>query len=162
MLSIIILGIFTLLCLAISFFVDRKKTFLALKKAFTMFINLLPPFLTILILVSVFLFLVPKELMIKWLGKDSGIIGMIIAALIGSISLIPGFIAYPLGKILVQNGVTYSIIAIFITTLMMVGVVTLPIENKYFGFKVVILRNSLSFVGAIIIGILVGIIWRMI
>ena len=124
-----------------------------------MFLNLLPAFLTILILVSIVLFLIPKEVLIKWLGKESGFLGMIIAALVGSISLIPGFIAYPLGKILVNSGVTYSVIAIFITTLMMVGIITLPIEKKFFGLKSALIRNAFSFIGAIIVGVLIGLLW---
>jgi hypothetical protein len=44
------------------------------------------------------------------------------------------------------------------TTLMMVGVVTLPLEIKYFGKKVAISRNILNFIAAVIIGLVVGII----
>jgi uncharacterized membrane protein YraQ (UPF0718 family) len=152
----IILIIFTVLCLVLSFIIDRKKTFLGIKKGLKMFLNILPTLFTILILVSVLLFFTPKEVLTKWLGKESGSMGMIIAAVIGSISLIPGFIAFPIGAILVKNGVSYSVIAVFITTLMMVGIVTLPLESKYFGWKVALTRNIISFAGAIIIGLAVG------
>jgi uncharacterized membrane protein YraQ (UPF0718 family) len=124
-----------------------------------MFLNILPTLFTILILVSILLFFTPKEVLTKWLGKESGSMGMIIAAIIGSISLIPGFIAFPLGAILIKNGVSYSVIAVFITTLMMVGIVTLPLESKYFGWKAAVSRNILSFAGAIIIGLAVGVLW---
>src|SRR4030065_2890274 len=108
MLSILILSSFTIICLIASFIADRKKTYEALKRGLKMFLNLLPPFITILILVSILLYFTPNEVLIKWFGKESGISGMILAALIGSISLIPGFIAYPLGSILSKNGVSYS------------------------------------------------------
>jgi len=104
----------------------------------------------------VFLYLVPNETIVRWLGKGSGLKGISIAAGVGSISLIPGFIAYPLASILLKAGVSYEILAVFITTLMMVGVLTLPVESKYFGLKVSIVRNFLSFLGAIIIGLLIG------
>jgi uncharacterized membrane protein YraQ (UPF0718 family) len=80
-----------------------------------------------------------------------------IAAILGSISLIPGFIAFPLAAILLKNGAAYNIVAVFITTLMMVGILTLPIEIKYFGVRVSILRNALSFIGALIIGLIIGV-----
>jgi uncharacterized membrane protein YraQ (UPF0718 family) len=57
-----------------------------------MFLNIIPLMLTILIIVSIILFFTPKEFLIKWLGKDSGVFGIIAAAVLGSISLIPGFI----------------------------------------------------------------------
>ena len=57
---------------------------------------------------------------------------------------------------LLRNGVSYAVIAVFITTLMMVGVLTLPIEIKYFGVKVSVLRNGLSLLGALLIGVIMG------
>jgi F0F1-type ATP synthase assembly protein I len=42
---------------------------------------------------------------------------------------------------------------------MMVGVVTLPLEIRYFGKKAAISRNALNFVAALIIGLCVG--WLM-
>ena len=89
--------------------------------------------------------LVPEPVLPRWLGRGSGWAGIASAALLGSISLIPGFIAFPLGAILVRSGVSYQVIAVFITTLMMVGILTLPLEAKYFGWKVSILRNASEF-----------------
>jgi len=147
----------TIVLLMISFFSDRKKTIAGIKRGFKMFLGILPTMLNVLILVSIFLFLVPKETLIKLLGKGSGITGFMIAAILGSISLIPGFIAFPLAAILLKNGAAYNIVAVFITTLMMVGILTLPIEIKYFGVRVSILRNALSFIGALIIGLIIGV-----
>lgn len=68
-----------------------------------MFFNILPELLNILILVSVILYFIPQSVLIHWLGRDSGIMGISIAALIGSVALIPGFIAYPLAAILLKK-----------------------------------------------------------
>ncbi len=136
---------------------DCQKTWLGIKKGLKMFLSLLPALLNILALVSIVLYLLPKETLIKWLGHDSGWLGMAVAAMLGSISLIPGFIAFPLGGILLKNGVSYQVLAVFITTLMMVGILTLPLEAKYFGMRVALLRNALSFIGAVLIGLLIGI-----
>jgi len=119
-------------------------------------LNLLPTLLIVLILVSVFLYLVPDKTIIKLLGAKSGVMGVVIAAAVGSIALIPAFIAFPLAKILLVKGVSYTVVAVFITTLIMVGVLTLPVEFKYFGKKAAIMRNVLSFLGAIIVGLLIG------
>ena len=142
----------------VSFFLDKDKTILGFKKGFKMFRNIVIPFLNILILVSLLLFIVPPQMIVKYLGADSGAIGFAIAAVIGSIMLIPGFISYPIAASLIKQGASYSTVAVFMTTLMMVGVVTLPLEIKYFGKRVAALRNVLNFVVAIIIGILIGII----
>jgi len=119
-----------------------------------MFLNLLPALLLMLALISIVLFLIPDKLLIKYMGEGSGLKGWLIAASLGSVALIPGFIAYPLCGILIKSGVAYTTIAVFITTLMMVGILTLPIEAKFFGWKISIIRNLLSFFGALFIGFL--------
>ncbi len=121
-----------------------------------MFLMLLPVLLSMLALVSIVLFLLPEETLLKFMGEESGITRWGIAALFGSVALIPGFIAYPLCGILVKSGVTYSIIAVFITTLMMTGFLTLPVEAKFFGWRVSIIRNLVSLTAALLIGLIMG------
>ncbi|MDZ7776603.1 MAG: hypothetical protein U5L09_13825 [Bacteroidales bacterium] len=48
-------------------------------------------------------------------------------------------------------------IALFITTLKMVGIMTIPVEAKYFGMKVTLIRNGLSFLGALVIGVIMAV-----
>jgi uncharacterized membrane protein YraQ (UPF0718 family) len=145
--------------LLVSLILDRKKTLMGLKKGMKMFFNIVPPFLNILILVSILLFIVPQKAIIQYLGPASGGMGFLLAAIVGSITLIPGFISYPIAAALIGQGAAYSVVAVFMTTLMMVGVVTLPLEIKYLGKKAAILRNILNFIAAIIIGLCVG--WLM-
>jgi len=152
-----ILLVMTFIALVLSLVSDRKKTVSGIKIGLKLFVGLLPTVLNILILVSIFLYLVPKETLANLLGKNFGMLGLMIAAVLGSVSLIPMFITYPLAAILLKSGVSYQVLAVFITTLLMVGVLTLPLEAKYFGLKVSIIRNVLSFIGALIIGLVIGI-----
>jgi uncharacterized membrane protein YraQ (UPF0718 family) len=142
----------------VSFVLDRQKTLAGFKRGWKMFRNLLFPFLNILILVSVALYFISPEAISRYLGAESGAIGFSIAAVVGSITLIPGFISYPIAAGLVQQGASYAIVATFMTTLMMVGVVTLPLEIRFLGRSVAITRNILNFAAAIIIGLVVGLI----
>ncbi len=144
----------TLGLILISSIVDFKKTIKGVRKGLTMFLNLFPALLIMLALVSIVFYLVPNETIARLIGKDSGLTGWVISVGLGSISLIPGFIAYPLCGILIKSGVAYSTIAVFITTQMMVGVVTLPIEAKFFGWRISIIRNALSFIAALLVGTL--------
>lgn len=153
-----LLIIFSGICLAVSLLADVNKTWIGIKKGMMMFLKLLPVLLSTLVLVSIVLYLIPGETLTRYMGKDSGAIGWMTAALIGSVALIPGFIAYPLCGILVDSGVALSVIAVFITTLMMTGFLTLPIEARFFGWKVSILRNVVSLAGALVIGLIMGMI----
>lgn len=127
-----------------------------------MFRNMLLPFINILILVSLVIYFISPDVISRYLGAESGVTGFAIAAVVGSITLIPGFISYPIAAGLIQQGASYAVVATFMTTLMMVGVVTLPLEIKYFGRRAAIIRNSLNFVAAIIIGLLVGLVMGVI
>ncbi len=152
-------GIFIITSLVltlISVSLDRKKTMMGLKKGWKMFQNIAVPFLNILILISLVLYLMPPSLIVQYLGPGSGWAGQMIAAIVGSITLIPGFISYPIASILIKEGASYAIVATFMTTLMMVGVVTLPLEIKYFCREAALLRNALNFIAAVLIGTFVG------
>ena len=153
-----LLAISTIFAVVFSLFFNREKTIVGVKKGLKMFFNILPAFLNILIAVSVFLFIVPNEIIIRYLGKGTGFGGILVASLIGSVALIPGFVSYPLAAILLKQGASYSVVAALVTTLMMVGVMTLPLEIKCFGKRVAFIRNALSFVGAIIIALMIGVI----
>ena len=116
----------------------------------------LPDYLKLLMIISVIL-LLSQDFIITYLSQDNIFIGLILSLLIGSVTMMPGFIAYPLAKILVNNGVPYMVVAGFVTSLMLVGIVTFPLEKKYFGTKATLMRNSLSFMVAFGIAILMGI-----
>lgn len=148
----------SLALLLVSSIANRQKTLMGLKKGWMMFKNILAPFLNILILVSIALYFIPPAVISRYLGPESGVLGLGIAAIVGSITLIPGFISYPIAAGLIRQGASYTVVATFMTTLMMVGVVTLPLEIKFFGKRVAIARNALNFVAAIIIGLVVGIV----
>jgi len=152
----VIFGLVAGFAVLISLLLDRKKTVQGVKKGVKMFLGIAPPFLNILILVSIVLFFIPPEVIVQYLGPGSGSTGFFVAAVVGSITLIPGFISYPIAEALIDKGASYGVVAVFMTTLMMVGIVTLPLEIKYFGKKAAILRNLLNFFAALIIGLFVG------
>ena len=151
-----IIYIVTIILLGLSFMKDKKKTFLALKKAWKMFITVLPQFLAILLLVGLILAVFEKETIQKVIGTESGVIGMIISSLIGTISLIPVLIAFPIASELLQNGAGLMQITVFISTLTTVGFVTLPLESRYLGKKVAVLRNMFAFLFSFVVSFIIG------
>jgi uncharacterized membrane protein YraQ (UPF0718 family) len=152
----LILYVFAMICLAWSFVKNRQKTLLAMRKAFKAFENILPQFLVVLILVAMALAVVDPETISLVLGKDSGVLGVLAASLIGAVTLIPGFVAFPAAAALMQGGAGATQIAAFVSSLMMVGVVTLPLEIQYFGKRTAFLRNILAYVFSLVAAVFVG------
>ncbi|MCY1151659.1 MAG: permease [Sphaerochaetaceae bacterium] len=151
-----ILYIVVVVCLAISFYKDKGKTKKALKKAWKSLENILPQFLTIILIIGMMLSLIDNETISRFLGSGSGLLGVLIALGVGSITLIPGFVAFPLAAALLNNGAGSAQIAAFISSLMMVGVVTMPMEKQMFGSKITIIRNVSAMLFSLVVAFIMG------
>lgn len=153
--NILLYGL-TAVLLLLSFFKDRQKTVMALRKAWKAFENILPQFLVVILLVSLLLSLLDHETILKIIGAESGWIGVVFASIVGAITLIPGFVAFPTAALLIGSGAGYMQIGAFISTLMMVGIVTLPVEIQYFGKRLALYRNSLAFIFSFLVAFVIG------
>ena len=152
----IILYVIAGAALAFSLVKDRLKTSMALKKALKALEGILPQFLVVLALVAVILAVLNTETISRFIGSGSGFRGVLGASLVGAVTLIPGFVAFPAAAALMAGGAGATQIAAFVSSLMMVGVVTLPMEMKYFGKQAAIARNTLAFLFSIVAAVFVG------
>lgn len=137
--------------LVVSFLKDRKKTKLALKKAWVSFEGIMPQFLAVVCIVGILLSVVTPEMISKVSGKESGFIGVFISALLGAITLMPTFVAFSTADTLLKNGAGYAQIAALVSTLTLVGIATFPLEAKYIGKKGAFIRNLLAFLFSFIV-----------
>ena len=124
---------------------------MALKKAWKAFENILPELLIIMPLVGLLIAILNPELISRIIGSNSGWMGVILAVIVGSITLIPGFVAFPTAAMLLDGGAGYMQIGAFISALMMVGIITLPVEIKYFGKRITYTRNLFAFMFSFIV-----------
>ena len=142
--------------LIISFFKDKKKTKTAIITGLKSFENIMPQFLSIIIIVGMLLSFLDAETISHLIGESSGVLGVIFSAVIGSITMMPTFVAFSLVNTLLINGAGYSQVAALVSTLAMVGIVTFPLESKYIGAKAAFLRNFIAFLFSIIVGLILG------
>lgn len=158
MITIITIYVFLIICLVLSIFKSREKTAQALRMGAKALWNMAPMLLAIVGLVGLILGVLPPETISRLLGIEAGAVAPIAAAIIGSITLIPALISFPLAGSLLDSGATVITITVFITTLLMVGTVTAPMEIKALGKKFTLLRNGLSLIAALIIAAVMGVI----
>ena len=136
---------------------DKKKTMKALGMALRMGRRMALSIFTVVITIGLLLTLLPPERIASFVAEQNLVIATFGAALFGTITLVPAFIAFPLIGTLVGAGVHIVPSVAFLTTLTMVGLVTLPLEKKEFGTKFTIVRNVASFVSAVFIALLMGV-----
>lgn len=137
---------------------NTEKTKKSLKMAWRSFQKLLPNVLAMMLFVGLTLAVLDETVINRLIGPDSGIFGVLSALIIGSVTLIPSFVAFPLGGALLKAGAGYAQIAALVSTIMAVGIVTLPMEIKYFGKAVALRRNGIAFVVSVLF---TAVIWRV-
>ena len=144
------------LALLVSWWRDPDRTVKAIQVCGRSLKGLVPGVLGMIALVGLVLALVPQEALTK-LFTTKGVIGFAMISLVGSIFTMPAPIAFPLAGSLLRVGAAPAVLATFITTLTMVGIVSAPMEISYFGLRFTLLRQTLSFIAAIVIGLLMGV-----
>lgn len=151
------LYILSLSFLVFSWFKDKNKTMMGLKKAKISFLNVLPNIATILGIVGLLMTFVSPGLVAKFMGEGTGLLGMLLASLLGAVALMPPFVAFPLAGSVLEMGGGIVQVATFISTFTLVGVLTMPLEIKYFGKKITIIRNGISYLYSFSIALLLGV-----
>jgi uncharacterized membrane protein YraQ (UPF0718 family) len=154
--TLIIMAILTIVALTISFLKSKGRSQKALGMASRMGKGMVLEILTILSLLALGLSFVSDELIASLLGQSNGLSAIVAGALLGTVTILPGVIAFPLARELLVAGAGLAALAAFITTLTMVGLATGPLEAKHFGLRFTLVRNGLSLGFAIIIATVMG------
>lgn len=144
--------------LMVSLVTDAQKTRLALKKAWKAFTGILPEFLMIIIATGLILAYLTPELVASVIGRESGAIGVLLASVVGSVTLMPGFVAFPMASLLLAKGAGVLQIGAFVSALMMVGVVTFSLERKTFGTRIALIRNTLAWIFSLVVAAILGLV----
>lgn len=99
--------------------------------------------------------LVKKEFITRWLGKDSGIKGILLACLGGG--LIPGgpYVYYPIAGALLSSGAGLGVLVAFVTAKNLWSVSRLPYEFALLGSSITIRRYLITFLIPPLLGLLV-------
>ncbi len=143
----------------ISLLKDKDKTIQGLKKGAKSFMKLMPVLLPLFLFIGILLAIVTPSFISSLLGEESGLLGYVLGMSIGSITFMPPFVAFPLGRELLDSGGAYPQVAGFLVTVMSVGIVYFAAESRFFSKKSAIIRNSISLIGAIIVVLIVMVVY---
>ncbi len=158
MATLITIYSFLVVCLMTSFIKSKEKTTKAFKVAGRALLKTAPSLLSVLGIVGLTLGTLTPETISNLVGREAGFFATVVAAVLGAITLIPSLVAFPLAGSLLRSGATVMTISAFVTTLVMVGIVTAPMEIKILGKKFTLLRNGFGFLAALSIAGIMGVI----
>ncbi len=106
--------------------------------------------------------LLPREAVSRWVGAESGVMGLVFATLIGAV--LPGgpFTIYPVAAALLAAGADAGAAVAFITSWTLLGYArALVWELPFFGVEFVTWRIILSIPLPILAGLLARVAWRL-
>ena len=129
------------------------KAFNSIKNSFLQMLSVLPPIMIILGLIDEW---VPKESMMKYMGNDSGIMGIVISIIFAAFAAGPMYAAFPFATVLLKKGVKFTNVIIFMNAWCVIKISTLLFEISSLGYKFTFYRLIIDFVGVIVMGYLVS------
>lgn len=118
------------------------------KFSFKEMFMVLPPIFILLGLLDVW---VPKDTMVKYMGEDSGIIGILLAIFLGSAAAGPLYGAFPVAAIFMKKGVKLTNIFIFIGAWSTTKLPMFLFELTSLGSKFALTRLAINIPGILLI-----------
>lgn len=114
---------------------------------------IIPPIFILLGLLDVW---IPREIMIKFMGEDSGLKGVVLSILLGSAAAGPLYAAFPIAGVFMKKGVKFSNVLTFIGAWSTTKVPMFLFEMSSLGPKFAITRLLIDIPGIIIIGLIIS------
>ena len=149
--DLIILGIISIITIILLwYFPDRKEV--VLDTSWNFFIEMMLILPAVVIIMGLFAVFVPKELVGKYLGHASGLKGIAIAIILGSLPTGPLYVAFPMAQGLIKKGAKISNIIIFLSAWACIKIPQELVELQFLGLEFMLLRLSLTIIFVIIMG----------
>ena len=138
----IVIGLITIGLLAL-LHVKGGNSGEAVHEGLTSLVKVLPVLAFALVAASCLVYLVPAEVVAKWIGKDSGAKGIMIGSVAGMI-VPPGgpIVVYAIAAGLIKSGASFASMVAFVTAYNLLALHRFPFELTMVGWKFLALRSA--------------------
>lgn len=143
----ILLAVINILVLIFIPELGKKSLQITMSNALEM-LSILPPIFILLGLLDVW---VKRETMVKYMGESSGLVGILLAFLLGSAAAGPLYAAFPVAVVLLKKGSKLSNVLIMIGAWSTTKIPLLLFEASSMGIKFMVLRLVLDLFGIAVI-----------
>ncbi len=138
------------------FIMSPNKAIMSVENSVYYLIEMFQVLPVIFLLTVVIEALVPKDLIIRGFGEESGLKGNFFALLFGSLSAGPIYAAFPISKTLLGKGASVSNIVIILSAWAVIKVPMLANEAKFLGANFMAVRWVLTVIAIFIMAYLTG------
>ena len=128
---------------------DKALAVLLVSKDYLLeMLSVLPP---ILVLCGLFDVWVPKQTIERVMGEASGVKGLAVSALLGTVAMGPLYAAFPIGKALLDKGASLYNVAVFLCVWASIKIPMILFEVKFLGADFALMRLALTLPAILVI-----------
>lgn len=141
----IIMGVLAVTLLFIGYSKGEGQHIRGLKASLKMTMEILPLLIFAFIIAGMIQALLPREMLSKWIGEESGIKGILLGTMAGGLTPGGPYVSLPLAAGLLRAGAGVGTMVAFITGWSLWAVSRLPMEIGILGWKFTVVRLATTF-----------------
>jgi uncharacterized membrane protein YraQ (UPF0718 family) len=145
LIATVIMGLIAIILVSVGYYRGGGEHVLGLKSAMNMTIQILPLVIFAFIVAGMIQVLVPHEFLSKWIGRESGIRGILIGTVAGSLVTGGPYVSLPIAAGLLRSGASVGTAVAFLTGWSLWAFARLPIEVSMMGWKFAVIRIASTF-----------------
>lgn len=150
----LVMGILALVFVVMGYLAGEGKHLAGLKSAARMTLEILPLLLFAFIIAGMVQVLVPKELISRWVGAESGFKGILIGTFAGGFTPGGPYVSLPIVAGLLKSGAGIGTMVAFLTSWSLWAIARLPMEFGMLGWRFTVVRLAATFFFPPIAGLL--------
>jgi len=148
------MGVLAIILVSVGYYKGGGEHVLGLKSAMNMTIQILPLVILAFIVAGMIQTLVSHEFLSKWIGKGSGIRGILIGTVAGSLTPGGPYVSLPIAAGLLRSGASVGTTVAFLTGWSLWAFGRLPLEVGIMGWKFTLIRMVSTFLFPPIAGLI--------
>jgi uncharacterized membrane protein YraQ (UPF0718 family) len=141
----IIMGALAMILLFIGYYKGQGQHIRGVKLTLNMMVQILPLLVFAFIVAGMVQVLIPRELVSKWVGAESGMRGIFIGTVAGALAPGGPYVSLPVAAGLLQAGAGVGTMVAFLTGWSLWAVSRLPMEVGILGWKFTLVRIASTF-----------------
>jgi uncharacterized membrane protein YraQ (UPF0718 family) len=139
----LIMGILALILLSIGY--SQGQHLRGLRFTGNMLVQILPLLIFAFLVAGMVQVLIPRELLARWVGKESGLRGIFIGTVAGAFAPGGPYVNLPIAAALLRSGVGVGTMVAFLTGWSLWAIGRLPMEIGILGWKFTLIRLASTF-----------------
>ncbi len=141
----IVMGVLAAILLFIGYYKGQGQHISGMKSALDMTVEILPLLVFAFIVAGMVQVLLPRELLSKWVGAESGMRGILIGSVAGGLAPGGPYVSLPVAAGLLRAGASVGTMVAFLTGWSLWAVSRLPMEVGILGWRFTLIRIASTF-----------------